>query len=453
MSLSQFFAILLARKWMIIAAVLASLAGAAVVVMLVPPRYTADTRLLMDVIKPDPVTGQTMSAQFARAYTQTQTQLIKDYRVAGAVVDQIGWGNDPAMLARYAVPGDPNGARHRMAQLIIDRTDARLIEGSNIMEISYTGTSPDNAKAIADAIRRAYIHAAVQAKRDTAAESASWYDAQAEKAQRLLNIAEASKAQFERQHGIVMEDEKTDVDTQRLAALSTAGAAPVATSPGPEVRGPSAAETELASTDAQIALSSRTLGPNNPVLVQLNKKHSLLAAQVAQERASSGGAAAAARSAAGAANAAGAAALQAQKSKVLANRENLATLRQLQDEVDVRRDQFTKATQAAAQLHAQSATDDAGVSVLSEAVAPERPSFPNVPLVFLGALALGFTLGLLAALLTELLNRRVRTERDLRDVVHDAPLLAVVGPDSAERTHWWRSLLRRGTVREKAVAA
>lgn len=452
MSLSQFFAILMARRWMIIAAVLASLAGAVVVIMLVPPRYTADTRVLLDVIKPDPVTGQVMSPQFARAYTQTQIQLIQDSRVAGAVVDDIGWSKDPSMLARYAVPGDPNGARRALAQLIIDRTSAKLLEGSNIMEIGYTGSSPDSARAIADAIRRAYIHAAVQTKRDTAAESADWYEAQAGKAQRLLNIAEDTKAQFERQHGLIMQDDKTDIDTQRLAALSAAGAAPVMSSVGPAATVDSAAATELASVDAQLAQASRTLGANNPVLIQLRQKRAALATQVSQERAAAGAAAAAAKSAAGAANS-GTAALQAQKARVLANSENLAKLRQLQNDVDVRRDQFVKATQAAAQLRAQSATDDAGVTVLSDAVAPESPSFPKIPIVILGAFALGLALGLLAALLTELLNRRLRTVRDLQDVVQDAPLLAVIGPAAAKKRRSWKSFLGRRTDAEEALAA
>ena len=452
MSLTQFLAILIARRWMIIAAMLASLVGAIVVVMVVPPRYTANTRVLLDVIKPDPVTGQVISGQFARAYTATQIQLIKDYNVAGAVVDEIGWSRDPTLLARYNVPGDPNAARHRMAQLIIDHTNAKLIEGSNIMEISYTGWSPDSARTIADAIRRAYLNAAVQTKRDSAAESADWYQAQVETSRRLLTMAEDTKANFEREHGIIMEDDKTDVDTARLAALSSSGLAAVA-SPVVPVSGPSAAATELATVDAQLAQASRTLGASNPVLLALRQKRTILATQVDQERAAANAAASAARNAAGVSNSA-TSALQAQKAKVLANRENLAKLRQLQNEVDVRRDQFTKASEAAAQLRTQAATDNAGVTVLSNAVAPDSPSFPNVPLIILGSCGLGFGLGLLAALLTELLSRRIRTARDLQDLIDGVPLLAVVGPATVnENGGWWKRIKLPGRRREEAMAA
>jgi uncharacterized protein involved in exopolysaccharide biosynthesis len=457
MSLAQFLAILVARRWMIVAAVCASLVGAALVVMIVPPRYTASTRVLLNLIKPDPVTGQVIGGQFAQAYTQTQTALIKDIGVAGAVVDDLHWSSDPTMLARYAVPGDPDAARHRMAQLIIDHTDAKLIQGSNIMEISYTGWSPDAAKAIADSIRRQYMQAAVSVKRQSAAESADWYQQRADAAQRLLAMAENAKTEFEREHDIIMQDDKNDVDSERLAALSSVAAAPPAASIMPYAPGTSPAATDLATVEAQLAVASRTLGASNPVMIQLRQKRDALSNQVAEERRAASAAGAAASSAANAASVAAGATqrqLEAQKSRVLANRDNLAKLRQLQSEVDVRRDQYVKAAQAAADLRAQSTTEDSGVTVLNNAVAPEQPSFPNGPLIFFGSLALGVVLGILAALLTELLNRRIRTARDLQDFVEGVPLLAVVSSASVhQNSGWWKWIKLPRRRREEALAA
>jgi uncharacterized protein involved in exopolysaccharide biosynthesis len=453
MSLAQFLAILVARRWMLVAAVCASLVGAALVVMIVPPRYTASTRVLLNLIKPDPVTGQVIGGQFAQAYTQTQTALIKDIGVAGAVVDDLHWSSDPTMLARYAVPGDPDAARHRMAQLIIDHTDAKLIQGSNIMEISYTGWSPEAAKAIADSIRRQYMQAAVSVKRQSAAESADWYQERADAAQRLLTMAENAKTEFEREHDIIMQDDKNDVDSERLAALSGAASAPAVSPIMPYTSATSPAATELATVEAQLALASRTLGASNPVMIQLRQKRDVLTQQVAEERRAASAAGAAASSIA---NESGAAArqLEAQKARVLANRDNLTKLRQLQSEVDVRRDQYVKAAQAAADLRAQSTTDDAGVTVLNNAVAPEQPSFPNGPLIFFGSLALGLALGILAALLTELMNRRIRTARDLEDFVDGVPLLAVVGSASVHPNGgWWRRIRLPRRRSEEALAA
>jgi uncharacterized protein involved in exopolysaccharide biosynthesis len=369
------------------------------------------------------------------------------------VVDDLHWSSDPTMLARYAVPGDPDAARHRMAQLIIDHTDAKLIQGSNIMEISYTGWSPEAAMAIADSIRRQYMQAAVSVKRQSAAESADWYQERADAAQRLLTMAENAKTEFEREHDIIMQDDKNDVDSERLAALSGAASAPAVSPIMPYTSATSPAATELATVEAQLALASRTLGASNPVMIQLRQKRDVLTQQVAEERRAASAAGAAASSIA---NESGAAArqLEAQKARVLANRDNLTKLRQLQSEVDVRRDQYVKAAQAAADLRAQSTTDDAGVTVLNNAVAPEQPSFPNGPLIFFGSLALGLALGILAALLTELMNRRIRTARDLEDFVDGVPLLAVVGSASVHPNGgWWRRIRLPRRRSEEALAA
>lgn len=437
MSLAQFLSILLARKRMIILAVIASLLGAVVVVALVPARYKASSRLMLDLIKPDPVTGQVLGNQFVRAYTKTQTELIRDYKVAGQVVDELGWTSNPAMVETYEVANDPNGARRRMAQLIIDNTEAKLIEGSNILEITYTAWSADSAKAVTDMIRKSYVDASLSFKRESAGQSADWYQLQTDKARRLLTIAEQEKTAFERQNGLIMQADKTDLESARLTALSgqmpaQAGsgyAAPSSTS------SPSA--MEVAKLDAQITTVQRTLGPNHPGLQDLLQRRSALAAQAAREQSIAASSSSSARQAAAsaAASAAGAnrQAYEAQKAKVIASRDKVSELKQLQDEVDLRRDQYIKSGAKAADLRLQADTADAGLTLLGNAVAPEKPAFPNIPLILFGSIGFGLALGILAALLTELLQRRIRLPRDLEDAANDIPLLAVISDAKANR--------------------
>ena len=163
-------------------AVLASLAGAAVVIMLVPPRYTANTRVLLDVIKPDPVTGQVMSAQFARAYTQTQIQLIQDLvSPAPSWTKSAGRRIRPCSRGmRFLAIRTVRAANWLNLSLIRPMPSSSRAVTS--WRLAIPAASPDAARTIADALRRAYIHAAVQTKRDTAAKSADWYEAQAGKA-------------------------------------------------------------------------------------------------------------------------------------------------------------------------------------------------------------------------------------------------------------------------------
>ena len=90
-----------------------------------------------------------------RGYVATQSQLIQDYRVAGEVVDKLGWANNPAVIAQYQADADGSvDLRRWAAQRIIDQTSVSLVEGSNILEINYQGPTPEAAKAIANAVAR-----------------------------------------------------------------------------------------------------------------------------------------------------------------------------------------------------------------------------------------------------------------------------------------------------------
>ncbi|CAN7274389.1 Wzz/FepE/Etk N-terminal domain-containing protein [Phenylobacterium sp. LjRoot164] len=419
MSIIQFLRILWARRWVTIAATVSCVLGAFIVTLIVPPRYSAYSRVMMDLVKPDPVTGQVTAApSFARAYTKTQIELIKDYRVAGQVVEDLGWLQDPNLITQYDMrgPGDDRDFRRWAAQRVIDGTGASLIEGSNILEISYTSNSPESARTVADALRKAYIDTSLAFRRESARRTAEWYDAQTVKAKSVLVTAEASKTAYEKQTGIVLQDGGPDIESAKLSALAAASAASAA----PVIAGPSASAMQLAQIDASIAQASRVLGPNHPDLIAMRQQRAVMAQQVAQERSAVGAMAGA--------NAVSAGALERQKNKVIGQRDQVERLRQLQAEVDLRRSQFEKAAARTAELRQEAEVGETNLVPLGSAVTPQNPSFPNIPLIMFGALGFGLGFGVLVSLLIELFGRRVRGAEDVTSII-DAPLLAVIaGP-------------------------
>src|SRR3546814_8348834 len=80
MSLVQFLRILMARRWIILGALLVCLVTTGIVSLFVPKYYEGKSRVELNVVKPDPVTGEAISPNFMRAYTRTQSELIKDER-------------------------------------------------------------------------------------------------------------------------------------------------------------------------------------------------------------------------------------------------------------------------------------------------------------------------------------------------------------------------------------
>jgi succinoglycan biosynthesis transport protein ExoP len=432
MNIIQFIRIIWARALLIGACTVFTAIGGALVLLLVPPRYEATSRVMLALLKPDPVTGQgVVDSRNVGAYIETQRELIKDYRVTGAVVDRLGWLTDPGRMAQYQQrsAGDSRDFRRWLAQEVAERTSAKVVSGT-IFEISFTSQSPQEAKVGAEVLREAYIDYTLTARRQDAARNAQWYATQAENARKQAEAAELAKAAFERENGILLQSDgggsQQDIDSARLAALvSQAATAPAAVAGG--AVGASGASLQLAQLDAEISENAGKLGPNHPQMQQMRARRALVAKVVEEERrgASAG---------AGTAAAVGAIsrALQEQKSRVIAQRDKVERLRQLQSEVELRREQYKKTAERAAELSLEAGVADSGMSMLGVVVTPEKPSFPNKTLILGGSLALGGALGLVLAVLIELLNRRIRGIEDL-DMQEGINCLAVIAPSARKR--------------------
>ena len=414
MSFIQFFRILWARRWIVVAATVSCFVAAVAIGSLLPTRYTATSRVLLDIVKPDPVTGQVMNTMFARTYFTTQAELIKDYRVAGRVVDNLGWSSSPDLLAQYngRAPGDNRDFRRWLAQIVMDGTQVKMIEGSNILEISYTGNNPQSAAAVADAVRDAYNEETLAFKRQSAADTATWLDQQVVKTRDSLIATEARKANYERQNNIVLGDDATDIESARLRALASAPDMPnIALSSAAA----SASKMQLAQMDARIASAAETLGPNHPDLQDLRRQRDAIAAAAAAEQRAAPG---------GPSGPSLAGQVQAQQARVLNQRDKVEQLRRMQADAAVLRDQYARTAQKAAEAHQQADSNDTGLTFMGSAVTPTDPVFPNWPLILFGSLGMGLVLGIMVALITELLSRRVRGVEDL--TMLDAPVIAVL---------------------------
>jgi succinoglycan biosynthesis transport protein ExoP len=456
MSIVQFFRILWARRLMVVAATVSCLIGALVLTTILPARYESHARVLLGLLKPDPVTGIFISGSGTGAYVATQTELITDYSVAGQVADALGWPSDPVLIAQYQSRSakDQRDFHHWIAQRVIDNTKAKLVEGSNILEITFTAPKPDDAKAVAEVLQKAYLDTSLSLRRADSTRNAEWFEQQAEKAKAQLSAAEDARTAYERANGVVMQNDKIDVESARLQTLVQQGITTTPMVAAPEEATPST--IELAQIDAQIAQQSKILGPNHPELQALRERRAAVAALAAKDQAAqrkmSGAAAGAAQAGASALSRA----VEAQKNRVIAQRDKLERLTQLQAEVDLRRDQFDKTAAHAAQLRQEAAIADTGLTILGPASTPKSPSFPNMSLIVPGSIALGLAVGVLVALLAELLARRVRGIEDI-ELIKDIHVIAIIpspasaraGSGIAQRS-WWRT---RSPARREAASA
>jgi succinoglycan biosynthesis transport protein ExoP len=411
MSLIQFLRILWARRIFSIVCVVFTALGGIIVTLVVTPRYEATSRILMSgLLKADPVTGKEDDRLNLGPYIDTQIEMIKDYTVAAQVADQLGWTTDPRKIAAYQSRprSDQRDFRHWLAQQVADHTSAGLTSGT-VFEIRFNSPSAQEARLGAEALRQTYMTYTLSARRQDASRNAEWYLGQADAARKLAETAELTRAAFERDSGIVMQGEgsggQQDIDSARLSAL-VGQSAMVPATVAAQASVSSEAKLQLAQIDAELSENSAKLGPNHPAMQQLRARRALVASVVAQEKSQPG-------QSAGTNLAAVAQALAAQKGRVLGQRDKVERLRQLQAEVDLRREQYKKTAARAAELELEAGIADNGMSSIGVVVTPDKPAFPNKKLMVMGAIGLGAGLGLALSLLVEFLNRRVRGIEDL----------------------------------------
>lgn len=448
MSLIQLIRILVARRWLIAFAVFLALLVGVAVGNILPARYPASARVLMDNFKPDPVTGTVMNASGIRMFIRTQLELIKDYRIAGEAVDRLGLTSNANLLATWqAETGGYGDFRRWLADRIVNNVQVNQVEGSNIMEITYEAGVPEVARRTVNALRDAYIENSLKFRTDSAGRTAEWYREQAARALRALQAAEAAKTRFEQENGIVMTG-TGEAETVKLAGLQAALTSARTNSNMQDFEAMRQStnsavvdqlKVQLATLNDQIEQAGERLGAQHPTYVAMLARRTALEKQLVREQATARAAGAAQLGASRGGLAQLEAEYEAQRAKVFAMKEKLDRLGQLTSEVALRRQQYEQAAKRTSELQLESNVSDAGLVVLGDAMVSPNPTFPNWRLILSLSAGIGLAIGILTGLLVEMLNRRVRGAEDLGFAAR-VPVFAVIAD---QRQPEWRRTLKR----------
>ncbi|HWE99214.1 MAG TPA: hypothetical protein VG248_05405 [Caulobacteraceae bacterium] len=430
MSINHFLQIFWARRVFIALCTAAALIGAIVVCLSFPAVWQAHGKVLLNFGKADPVTGEVAATRESGNFLTTQISLITERSVMNKAIDTLGWTSDPTLISSFQSRShsDKRDFRSFLADSLARNVQVKPVKDSTILDITYNGATPEGSRAVVQAILDAYATASSDLRNEEANKTAQFYEQELAKLKEKLDQSVTAETTYERQNGIVMANEKMDVESARLAALAGSG--------NPVMLPPAMADStkqsqmELAGIDAQMAAASKIYGPNNPEMLALEKKHSDTVKLVAKDEAAVHAAMSASASGAGQV----ARELAQQKTKVVADSEKIGKLQTLQQDVDLRRADYMQAAAKYAVYKTQADQTNANFITVLGVETPQSPIFPNWTLVIPAAILLGLAVGLGMTLLLELLNPRVRGAEDIVNRT-DTPVLAVVGSPPAPRRH------------------
>ena len=446
MNFHQFLLALRGRLWIFLSLMAATVLAAIVVTILMPKTYDATVSVLVDNRDEQMINQQITPARQQLGYMQTQVDIIQSQRVARQVVQDLHLAEHDSVIADWKKSGGKGTPEDYVAQGLLSKLKVEVSQ-SSVIGVTYSASNSKFAADIANAFADAYVKTALDLRVNPAKQASTWFDEQLKGMRADLESAQAKLAAFQREKGILIADERMDVETGKLAELSSQSLQATSTSydnasrlgqvgkhgastlpeviANPLVQG---LKTELLRAESTLSELSTRLGPNHPQYVQQKAHVDALRSRVNAESGNVAGGLATATAQARAREAMLKADLAAQRKKVADLRDARAESQILQRDVDTSQ----KAYEAAlARYHVnkiESGARQTNVTVLNPAIEPTFPSKPRVSLNIALGFFVGALLGLAAIFLLEILDRRVRSDPDLDGVMLgvDVPLLGTL---------------------------
>lgn len=421
MSIHQFLLALSARKKLFFFIVFTTVLLAAVASFFVPRTYVAKSSVLVD------------KNQEPLGFIETQVDIIRSSKVARRVIDELKLAQSPAAKADFEHDAGGVGA---IEDWVADEVLRKLKvdwSQSSVIDIKYYSPDPKLSAAVANAFARGYVSTIQDLAVEPTRESLAWFEDQLKQLRNNLGDAQGKLTAYQRDKGITSTDERYDIETARLAELSTQLlsaqnqvqeatirqqqarsflASGASAENMPEIAGNvfiQSLKTQLLTGEARLQQMRSELGPNHPQLkAQVSELQSLrerLEAETAKVVAGMGTTARQVRER----EAELRNTLAAQRARVLQVKQGRNDLELMQREIETARQAYTNAYERAMVNRAQTRARQPQVAVLNQAVEPVLPNSPKVGLNIALSLAVGLMLAMALVYLLEANDRRVRS--------------------------------------------
>jgi succinoglycan biosynthesis transport protein ExoP len=451
MNFTQLILILLARKRIILLTLLVTVATTAVVSFLLPKTYTGTTSVVVDFKGSDPITGVMLQPTLMPTYMATQVEIIGSHNVALKVVDRLKLDKQLSVIEKFNEATEGKGdIRDWLADSLLKDLDIKPSKEGSVINISYSGADPQFAAEMANAFVWAYIQTNLELKVEPARQQSAWFDEQLKGLRIKVEEAQKRLSDYQRETGLLPTalDGRLDVENARLAELSSqlviaqgqtydsvtrqrqiSGAhAKGKLGELPEILGNSLIQemkSELARAEGKLAEASERVDRNHPqyvsALTEVQNLKQKIAAEIQTARGSMENSATQAQQ------------RENELKKALAEQKaRVMELKQQRDHSDLLSQEMVSAhaaldstTQRANQIRLESQRNLTEIAVLNPAIAPLKHSAPKITLNIALSIFLGSMLGMGFGLLSEMLDRRIRSIDDIIEGL-GLPVLAVI---------------------------
>ncbi|MFT3857430.1 MAG: chain length determinant protein EpsF [Aquabacterium sp.] len=444
MSFGQLLLVLNARKWLMLAIVVAVFGIAMIITAVLPSKYKATAAVVVDVKSPDPIAGMVLPGMMAPGYMATQVDLIKSERVLRGVIRQLQLTASPQLQAQWKDETEGKGSIEAwLGEQLENYLEIDPSRESSVINISFTGQDAAFAAAMANAFAQSYIATTLELRTEPAKQYRDLFEQQSKQAREKLEQAQAKLSAYQQNKGLLATDERLDIETMRLNELSSQlvalqaitaesrGRQALASGNGERMQevlnNPvvSTLKTDLSRQEARLKELSSRFGDAHPQVAETRASLAETRARIEAETRKVTASLGVNNSVNQVRELQVKAQLDEQRQKVLRLRQQRDEAQVLQRDVETAQRNFDAITARLSQSSLESQSNQTNVSMVKIATPPYKPSSPKTFLNAILALVLGVMLALMTALILEIRDRRLRTEEDIEEGL-GVPLLGAL---------------------------
>ena len=224
------------RRYVVIV-LLVLLGGVAGAIFLVvkPPNYTADAKILIGTSKPEFVQQQSLltDAPFDQSQMETQFQILLSKAILAPIVQKLKLADDPEfgspsggligrvfhVFTNSSSPQPKLDPTETAISALTDRLTINRVGWSRVIEIGARSQSAEKAAQIANAVAMAYIDDQQEAKLNANRTASTWLQERLRQLQEQAAAAQQAIVAFKQQNDIISVDGKR-IDEQNLTDLN-----------------------------------------------------------------------------------------------------------------------------------------------------------------------------------------------------------------------------------------
>ncbi len=463
-SLSDYWRILLNRKWTVIVSVVIVFIMAALISIRTTPIYDAATRIMISPRTSNPLNFKDSNGSQAGYIEQqdidTQVKILQSDTLAELVIHRLNLDSRPdfAGTAQTQSTGgitvSESLARESSRQeQLIRRFQGNLkvqqVPDTSLIEIKYSDANASLAADIANAITATFIEQNVKSRYNSTMQAADWLSKQLADLQIKMESSQAKLVRYQKEHDIVGTDDKQNLTTEKLDELNkelTGAQADriqkealyqIATSNNPStltavLQDPilTALRQQQTQLQAQFALLSTQFGPGYPKVVEIknqldqidrsyneqaqntvNRIRNDYQTAISRERMLQS-------------------ALAEQTGVADQLNQNAIEYKVLKQEADSNRQLYDGLLQQLKEAGLAAGLDSSNIRVVDRARVPLHPATPNIPRNLEFALLIGLIGGVAIALGLAALDTTVRTPEQAESI-SGLPTIGVIPLQSA----------------------